>query len=122
MQENDKVEAPAPIDQPRKSRFQQFVNNYHTFLSSFVIGAAGLVATTVYQSKQQDIARRQANAQIEVAKREADTKWRIERAEILAKNLQVLSGNGDNEVEKFGVLLSLSRGDIIDPELAISYA
>src|SRR5262249_54013373 len=49
--------------------------------------------------------------------------WRITRAEILSKNLEVLAAHGSNTVEqRYGVLLSLTRGDILDPELAVSYA
>src|SRR5262249_33797194 len=49
--------------------------------------------------------------------------WRIEKADILAKNLQTLSAQGPGNVEqKYGVLLSLTRGKILDPELAVSYA
>jgi hypothetical protein len=121
---------PAPNDEgdkkeekPKQSRLHKFVTTYSTFLSSFVIGAAGLVATTIYQSKQQEIARRQAEAQIEISRLNTDNQWKIERAEILAKNLSVLTGSGDNNLDqRYGVLLSLTRGDIIDPELAVSYA
>ncbi|MCA1663008.1 MAG: hypothetical protein LC659_01800 [Myxococcales bacterium] len=58
-----------------------------------------------------------------MAETQAENQWRIERAEILAKNLSVLSAQGPGSVEqRFGVLLSLARGNILDPELAVSYA
>jgi hypothetical protein len=105
------------------SRFGRFIMKYHTFLSSFVIGAAGLVATSIWQYRQSEVAKRQAESQQRVAETQAENQWRIERAEILAKNLQVLASQGPGSVEqRYGVLLSLARGDILDPELAVSYA
>ncbi|HEX2573003.1 MAG TPA: hypothetical protein VH877_25850 [Polyangia bacterium] len=112
-------DAPAP----KTSAFQRFVTTYSTFLSSFVIGAAGLVATTVYQSKQQEMTRRQAEAQIKMSEVAAENQWRIERAEILSKNLSLLASSREDTVDqRYGVLLSLTRGKIIDPELAVAYA
>src|SRR6185436_21056515 len=70
-----------------------------------------------------EIARRQAESQQKIALTQAENSWRIERAEILSKNLQVLASSGGNNVEqRYGVLLSLTRGNILDPELAVSYA
>jgi hypothetical protein len=105
------------------SRLGKFIQTYHSFLSSFVIGAAGLIATSIWQYRQSDIAMHQAEAQQRIAVTQADNNWRIERAEILSKNLQTLSASGENNVEqRYGVLLSLTRGNILDSELAISYA
>src|SRR5215467_3182522 len=105
------------------SRLGRFIQTYHSFLSSFVIGAAGLIATSIWQYKQSEIARRQAESQQEIAITQAENSWRIERAEILSKNLQVLATTGTNTVEsRYGVLLSLTRGNILDAELAVSYA
>jgi hypothetical protein len=119
--------APSPDEngenQPEPSRLGKFIQTYHTFLSTFVIGAAGLIATSIWQYKQSEIARHQAEAQQEIAKTQAENSWRIERAEILSKNLQVLASSGGSNVEqRYGVLLSLTRGAILDPELAVSYA
>jgi hypothetical protein len=100
-----------------------FIQTYSGFLSSFVIGVAGLIATTMWQWKQSDIARHQAESQQKLAEIKADNDWRIERAEILSKNLSVLSSRGpDSADQRYGVLLSLTRGNILDPELAVSYA
>jgi hypothetical protein len=108
-------------DQP--SRLGKFIQTYHSFLSTFVIGAAGLIATSTWQFKQSEIARSQADSQQQIAKTQAENSWRIERAEILSKNLQVLASTGETTVEqRYGVLLSLTRGNILDPELAVSYA
>jgi hypothetical protein len=105
------------------SKVGRFIMKYHTFLSSFVIGAAGLVATSIWQYRQSEVAKRSAESQQKVAETQAENQWRIERAEILAKNLSVLSAQGPGSVEqRFGVLLSLARGNILDPELAVSYA
>ncbi len=120
----DKKDSAAEADKKeRTSRLGMFIQTYHAFLSTFVIGAAGLVATSIWQWKQAEIAQKQAVSQQRVAQSQADNSWRIERAEILSKNLQVLSTTGPNNAEqRYGVLLSLTRGNIIDPELAISYA
>jgi hypothetical protein len=105
------------------SRFGKFIQAYSSFLSTFVIGAAGLVATSIWQYRQSEIAQRQAESQQKIAITQAENNWRIERAEILAKNLGVLSAAGPETVEqRYGALLSLTRGNILDPELAVSYA
>lgn len=105
------------------SRLGRFIQTYSGFLSSFVIGVAGLVATSIWQHRQSDTAQRQARSQEEIARTNADNNWRIARAEILAKNLDVLSAQGPLSADRrYGVLLSLTRGNILDPELAVSYA
>ncbi len=112
---------PAPEDKP--TRLGKFIQTYHAFLSSFVIGVAGLVATSIWQYRQSQIAAQQARSEQSIAQTKAENDWRIARAEILSKNLNVLSGQGPGSADqKFGVLLSLTRGAIIDPELAVSYA
>jgi hypothetical protein len=107
----------------RTSKLGRFIQTYHGFLSSFVIGVAGLIATSIWQYRQSQVAAAQAHSEQEIARTKADNDWRIARAEILSKNLNVLStqwpGSAD---QRFGVLLSLTRGSIIDPELAVSYA
>jgi hypothetical protein len=110
-------------DAPAESGLGKFIQKYHGFLSSFVIGVAGLVATTIWQFRQAETSRRQAASQEEITKTKADNDWRIARAEILAKNLDVLADQKrDSADRRFGVLLSLTRSNIIDPELAVSYA
>jgi len=105
------------------SRIGKFIQTYHSFLSSFVIGAAGLIATSIWQFRQAEIAQRQAASQQKVAETQAENNWKIEKAKILAQNLQTLSMQGGGNVEqRYGVLLSLTRGNILDPELAVSYA
>jgi hypothetical protein len=92
-------------------------------MSSFVIGAAGLIATSIWQYRQSEIARHTAESQQQIAATQAENSWRIQRAEILSKNVSVLSSAGENTVEqRYGVLLSLARGNLLDPELAMSYA
>src|SRR5499427_6703104 len=109
--------------EPPTSRVGKFIQTYHTFLSTFVIGAAGLIATSIWQYKQSEIARRQAESQEAMAHTQAENQWRIERAEILSKNLQVLASRGGGSADqRYGVLLSLTRGEVLDPELAVSYA
>jgi hypothetical protein len=105
------------------SKFGHFIQTYSSFLSSFVIGVAGLVATSVWQYRQSKNAEQQAVSDQAIARTKADNDWRITRADILSKNLNVLSTQGPNTADqRFGVLLSLTRGAIIDPELAVSYA
>jgi hypothetical protein len=105
------------------TKFGHFIQTYSSFLSSFVIGVAGLIATSVWQYRQSKTAEAQAISEQAIAKTKADNDWRITRADILSKNLDVLSKQGPNTADqRFGVLLSLTRGAIIDPELAVSYA
>jgi len=107
----------------QESRLGQFIQKYSSFLSSFVIGVAGLFATSIWQYRQSQIAAQQAKSEQEMTRTKAENDWRIARAEILSKNLNILSGTGPGSADqKFGVLLSLTRGAIIDPELAVSYA
>jgi hypothetical protein len=121
-------ESPSPPPAPsgtetRTSKLGRFIQTYHGFLSSFVIGVAGLVATSIWQYRQSQIASEQARSEQAIAKTKAENDWRIARADILAKNLNVLATQGPNTADqRFGVLLSLTRGSIIDPELAVSYA
>lgn len=112
-----------PGEEERPSRLGKFIQTYSAFLSSFVIGVAGLVATSIWQYRQSQISAQQARSEQVIAQTKAENDWRIARAEILSKNLNVLSGQGPGSADqKFGVLLSLTRGAIIDPELAVSYA
>ena len=107
----------------RVGRIGAFIAKHHTVLSSTVLGVAGLIATSIWQYRQGEISRRQAESQQKVAETQAENSWKIERAEILGKNLQVLAASGPGTADqKYGVLLSLTRANIIDPELTISYA
>jgi hypothetical protein len=116
------ADAPASAHE-NPSRLGRFIQNYSGFLSSFVIGVAGLVATSIWQFRQAKNAERQQLSEQAIARTKADNDWRIARAEILGKNLSVLSQQGPQTADqRFGVLLSLSRGNILDPELAVSYA
>src|SRR5262249_26628671 len=105
------------------SRIGKFIQNYNNFLSTFVIGAAGLIATSIWQHKQSEIARGQAESQQAIAETQAENQWRIKRAEILGQNLQVLASRGAASAEdRYGVLLSLTRVELLDPELAVAYS
>lgn len=58
-----------------------------------------------------------------IAREQADNSWRIERAKILSENLKTLTTRGGDTVEqRYGVLLSLLRGSILEPDVAVSYA
>src|SRR6516162_8116004 len=89
-------QAPASGDTPPPPpphgihKLGHFIEKYSTFLSTFVLGVAGLAATALYQGQNTKIEQRKAEAQIAAAQSDADTKWKIARAEILSKNLQVL--------------------------------
>lgn len=123
MSEPEKEKPPAT--EPSKQQFDlgKFIQTYSSFLSTFVVGIAGLIATSIWQFKSSEISRRQSESQQKVAQMQAENSWRIERAEILSKNLQVLAASGEPHIEqRYGVLLSLTRGNILDEELAVSYA
>jgi len=119
--------APSAPDKPAAaddtSKLGRFIMRYHTFLSSFVIGVAGLIATSIWQYRQSETTAHQAEAQQKVAETSAENSWKITRADILSKNLSVLASTGpDTASQRYGVLLSLTRAEILDPELAVSYA
>ncbi len=60
---------------------------------------------------------------MKIAREQADNSWRIERAKILSENLKTLTARGGDTVEqRYGVLLSLLRGSILEPDVAVSYA
>ena len=127
MGESTSPEKSRPADATKAtvqpSRFGHFIQTYSGFLSSFVIGVAGLVATSIWQYRQSVNAEKAATSEQAIAQTKAENDWRIARAEILAKNLSVLSSQGPETADqRFGVLLSLTRGSILDPELAVSYA
>lgn len=103
--------------------FIKWASTNTQFFSSVIIGGAGLIATSLYQCNQAKLAERQAASQQKIATEQAINNWRIERAKILAQNLQTLTARGgDNAEQRYGVLLSLSRGNILDPDLAVTYA
>ena len=115
--------AAKPEPDEKTSRIGKFIMKYPTFLSSLVVGIAGLIATSMWQYRQSQTQKSQAAAQQKVVETQAANSWKIERADILAKNLETLAGTGSaNSDQRFGVLLSLTRAEIIDPELAVSYA
>jgi hypothetical protein len=116
-------ERPEPERPEPSGRIARLVAKHPQMVSSFVIGVAGLIATTIWQWRNYHTQREQADAQQKVAETQAANSWKIARADILAKNLAVLSMSGPGTADqRFGVLLSLARADIIDPELAIAYA
>ena len=107
----------------KKSKLAKFIQEYHGALSTLFLGVAGLIATSIWQFRQSVTAAEQAKSEQAIARTKADNDWRIARAEILSKNLNVLSTQGPQTADqRFGVLLSLTRGAILDPELAVSYA
>ena len=123
MSDDDKPATDNKTAREEVTKLGKFIQTYSAFLSSFVIGVAGLVATSIWQYRQSQIASAQAQSEQAIAATKAENDWRIARADILSKNLTVLSGQGPGSADqKFGVLLSLTRGAIIDPELAVSYA
>src|SRR5438105_4543633 len=104
-------------EEDKPSRIGKFIAKYPTFLSSLVVGIAGLVATSMWQYRQSQNQKAQAAAAQKVAETQAANSWKIERADILAKNLETLAATGSaNSDQRFGVLLSLTRAEIIDPE------
>jgi len=113
---------PAATSPPPRPLSKAITENTQ-FLSSVVIGGAGLIATSIYQCNNSKLAQRQAEWQQKRELEKAQNDWRIERAKILAQNLQTLTARGgDTAEQRFGVLLSLTRGNILDSDLAVSYA
>ena len=82
------------------AKFGRFIQTYHGFLSSFVIGVAGLVATSIWQYRQSKTAGEQARSEQAIARTKADNDWRIARAEILSKNLNVLATQGPGSADQ----------------------
>lgn len=116
------AETPAAPAPPPRTLSKLILENTQ-FLSSVVIGGAGLIATSLYQWNNSKLAQRQAEWQQQREMDKAKNDWRIERAKILAQNLATLTARGgDTAEQRFGVLLSLTRGNILDPDLAVSYA
>ena len=87
------------MPQTRWQRFAKFLTQNHNFVSSVVIGGAGLMATSLYQCNQTQMARQQAESQQRIAREQADNNWRIERAKILSQNLQTLTARGGDNFE-----------------------
>src|SRR6266700_1891405 len=81
------------------SKFGRFIQTYSGFLSSFVLGVAALIATSIWQYRQSQIAVEQSHSEQAAARAKADSDWRIARAEILGKNLGVLSATGPNTAD-----------------------
>ena len=112
---------PEDKDEP-KGRVAKLLRNPQ-LISSILLGIAGLIATSIWQYRSQQTQKQQAAAAQKVAETQAANAWKIERTDILAKNLQTLAQAGSASADqRYGVLLSLTRADIIDPELAVSYA
>ena len=110
-------------DSKKKSKLAKFLQEYHGPLSTLFLGLAGLIATSIWQYRQSVTSAQAAKSEQAIARTKADNDWRIARAEILSKNLNILSTQGPQTADqRFGVLLSLTRGAILDPELAVSYA
>jgi hypothetical protein len=108
---------------PLKSRIAKLIAEHPQLVSSVIIGFAGLIATSIWQYRQQQTQKAQAEAAQKVAQTQAENSWKIERADVLGKNLAMLAQTGPGTAnERYGVLLSLVRAEIIDPELAVSYA
>src|SRR5687767_1190680 len=86
-----RVTTTATTKDPKDSKKEEasplgrFIQTYSAFLSSFVIGVAGLVATSIWQYRQSQTAERQAASEQRIAQTKAENDWRIARAEILSK-------------------------------------
>lgn len=120
---SDEPAAAAPeVKHEPKSRVAKLLRNPQ-LISSILLGIAGLIATSIWQYRSQQTQKQQAAAAQKVAETQAANAWKIERTDILAKNLETLAQTGSASADqRYGVLLSLTRADIIDPELAVSYS
>lgn len=123
MADEPKPETDKKTDSSGDSKLGLFLQKYATLLSSTVLGIAGLAATSIWQFRQSATAEQQAKSQQHIAEMQAQNNWKIERADVLSKNIGTLAANGpDTAEQRYGVLLSLTRGNLLDPELAVSYA
>jgi hypothetical protein len=119
----DEAPPPPPAEEPQPGRIGRLLQKHPQLVASSVIGVAGLIATSIWQYRQQQTQKTQAEAAQKVAETQAANSWKIKRTEVLASNLNILSQAGPNTADqRYGVLLSLVRADILDPELAESYA
>ena len=118
---NPRTPRPRSTCAPRSSG--HFIQTYSGFLSSFVIGVAGLVATSIWQYRQSQIAAHQAMSEQAIAQHQGRERLAHRARRDPGEEPDVLSAQApDTADQRFGVLLSLTRGSIIDPELAVSYA
>jgi len=105
------------------SKLGRLIGKHPQLVSSILLGIAGLIATSIWQYRQQQTQKDQAAAAQKVAETQAANSWKIERTDVLAKNLETLAQSGSASADqRYGVLLSLTRAEIIDPELAVSYS
>ncbi len=113
----------ASLTGPAPRTLSKIIQENTQFFSSVVIGGAGLIATSIYQCNQSNLAQSQARWQQKRDEEKSNNDWRIERAKILAQNLATLTTRGSDTAEqRYGVLLSLTRSKIIERDLAVSYA
>ena len=118
-----KPEEPKPEEPVPQGRIARILQKHPQLVASSIIGVAGLIATSIWQYRQEQTQKTQAEAAQRVAETQAANSWKIERTEVLGKNLNTLASTGPGTADqRYGVLLSLVRADIIDPELAVSYA
>src|SRR5260370_17902182 len=76
------------------SRLGKFIQTYHGFLSSFVIGAAGLIATTIWQYRQAGGTARQTKTHQQIAQKQTYNTRKNEHAGILPNNPESHSAPG----------------------------
>ena len=104
-----------------RSKLGRFIQAYSSFLSSFVIGVAGLCATSLWQWRQSEIARRQAESQQQLAVIKSDNDWRIARAIFVADDDRVAERYGKRDAaspyrfywQQLRVKLTISRRHIV---------
>jgi hypothetical protein len=119
----DEAPPPPPAEEPKPGRIGRLLQKHPQLVASSVIGFAGLIATSIWQYRQQQTQKTQAEAAQKVAETQAANSLKISRLDVLGKNLNVLAQSGPGTADqRYGVLLSLVRAEIIDPELAVSYA
>src|SRR5207249_4054051 len=67
----------AGMEEENTSQIGRFIMKYPTFLSSLVVGIAGLVATSIWQFRQSANQKAQADAAQKVAETQAANSWKI---------------------------------------------
>jgi len=105
------------------SKLGRFIMRYHTFLSSFVIGVAGLIATSIWQFRQSETTRTRPGA-AEGRRDRRGEQLEITRAEYPVEEL----GCSRRPARRQRAVAALRRAAVADPrrdhrsELAVSYA
>src|SRR5690349_10539759 len=104
----DEAPPPPPPEEAKPGRIGRLLQKHPQLVASSVIGVAGLIATSIWQYRQQQTQKTQAEAAQKVAETQATNSLKISRLDVLGKNLNILAQSGPSTADqRYGVLLSL---------------